>query len=49
MGYAPVDVVEAYDVVFAQIAADLHLDQFKRNFAGVREPMNASDGIAPFP
>ena len=49
MGYAPVDVVEAYDVVYAQIAADLHLDQFKRNFAGVREPMNASDGIAPFP
>ena len=40
---APVDVVEAHDVVLAQIAADLHLDQFKPNLAGVGEPMDAPD------
>ena len=43
MGYAPVDVVEAHDVVLAQIAADLYLDQFKPNLAGVGEPMDAAD------
>ena len=40
---APVDVVEAHDVVLAQIAADLYLDQFKPNLAGVGEPMDAPD------
>ena len=45
MGYAPVDVVEAHDVVLAQIAADLHLDQFKPNLAGVGEPMDAPIGM----
>ena len=40
---APVDVVEAHDVVLAEIAADLHLDQFERDLAGIGEPMNAAD------
>ena len=40
---APVDVFEAHDVVLAQIAADLYLDQFKPNLAGVGEPMDAAD------
>src|SRR3954468_15357019 len=40
---APVDVVEAHDVVLAQIAADLYLDQFKPDLAGVGEPMDAPD------
>src|SRR3954464_13171078 len=40
---APVDVVEAYDVVLAEIAADLYLDQFKPNLAGVGEPVDAPD------
>lgn len=32
---APVNVVQSHDVVFAQITARLHFDQFKRHFAGV--------------
>ena len=43
-GYPPsVDVVEAHDVVLAEIAADLHLDQFERDLAGIGEPMDAAD------
>src|SRR5262249_49367960 len=38
-----VDVVEAHDIVLAEIAADLHLDQFERDLAGIGEPMNAAD------
>src|SRR6266550_2404923 len=30
---AAVHIVEAHDVVLAEIAADLHLDQFERNLA----------------
>ena len=37
----PVNIVEAHDVVLAEIAADLHLDQFERDLARVGEPMNA--------
>ena len=40
---ASVDVVEAHDVVLAEIAADLHLDQLERDLAGIGEPMNAAD------
>src|SRR5947208_1922492 len=40
---AAVDVVESDDVVVAGSAADLHLDQLERNFAGIGEPMNAAD------
>src|SRR5437667_9352270 len=40
---APIDVVEAHDVVLAEIAADLHLDQFERDLARIGEPMNAAD------
>src|SRR5215831_5093010 len=40
---ASVDVVEAHDVVLAEIATDLHLDQFERDLAGIGEPMNAAD------
>src|SRR6516165_12174294 len=39
----PVNIVEAHDVVLAEIAADLHLDQFERDLAGIGEPMNAPD------
>ena len=40
---ASVDVVEAHDVVLSDIAADLHLDQFERDLAGIGEPVNAFD------
>src|SRR5262249_976938 len=39
----PVNIVEAHDVVLAEIAADLHLDQFERDLARIGEPMNAAD------
>src|SRR5262245_4580712 len=39
----PVNIVEAHDVVLAAIAADLHLDQFARDLAGIGEPMDAAD------
>ena len=45
MGYAPVDVVEAHDVVLAEIAANLHLDQFERDLAGICLP--ASPPLKP--
>src|SRR4029077_6423698 len=38
------DILQPYDVVFAKIAANLHLDQFERNLAGIGEPMNAPNG-----
>jgi len=41
--FASIDVVEAHDVVLAEIAADLHLDQFERHLPGIAEPMNAAD------
>src|SRR5262245_49098786 len=39
----PVNIVEAHDVVLAEIAADLHLDQLERDLARIGEPMNAPD------
>ena len=41
---AAIDVVQPHDVVLAEVAADLHLDQFERNLAGIGKPMNAPDG-----
>ena len=38
-----VDVVDADDVVLAEIAAGLHLDQFQRDLAPVGEPVNRAD------
>src|SRR5215468_1814794 len=40
---ASVEIVQANDVIIAQIAPDLHLDQFERDLAGVGEAMNAPD------
>src|ERR1700761_9654500 len=34
---ASVSVVEAHDVVFAEIGAGLHLDHFQRHLAGILE------------
>src|ERR1044072_3556740 len=38
-----VSVVEALDVVLAEIAADLHLDQLERDFSRIGEAMDAAD------
>ena len=38
-----IDVVEPHDVVLAEIAADLNLDQFERDFSWIGEPMNTTD------
>src|SRR6185437_1621016 len=38
-----VDIVEPHDVVFAEIASGLHLDQFEWDFSLVREPVDAAD------
>jgi hypothetical protein len=38
-----VNIIKAYDVVLAEIASNLNLDQFERNFSGVGKPMNAAD------
>ena len=38
-----IDVVQPHDIVLAEIAADLDLNQFERNLAGIGKPMNASD------
>jgi hypothetical protein len=32
-----------HDVIFTEIAADLHLDQLERNLARIGEPVNAAD------
>ena len=41
---AAIDVVQPYDVVLAEVASHLHLDQFERDLAGIGKPMNAPDG-----
>jgi len=43
MSSTPVGVVEPLDVVLAEIAADLHLDQLKRNLSRIGEAMHAAD------
>src|SRR3981081_3125938 len=40
---APIDVVQADDVVLAEIAARLPLDQFERDPARIGEPMDRAD------
>src|SRR4029078_10423282 len=35
--------LDPHDVILAEIAAGLHLDQFQRNPAAVGEPMNSAD------
>jgi hypothetical protein len=40
---AGIDIVETHDVVFAEIGADLHLDQFERDLSGIGEPVRAAD------
>jgi hypothetical protein len=41
---AAIDVVQPYDVVLAEVASDLNLDQFEWNLARIGKPMNAPDG-----
>jgi hypothetical protein len=41
--HTSVDVVQPHDVILPEIAADLHLNQFEANFAGIGKPVNASD------
>jgi hypothetical protein len=35
---ASINIVEAHDVVFTEIAADLHFDEFKWDSAGLARP-----------
>src|SRR5258708_1285024 len=39
----PINVVDAHYVVFAEIAADLNLHQFKRNPARIGKPVNTAN------
>src|ERR1044071_9568028 len=41
--FPSVGVVEALDVVLAEIAADLHFDQLERDFPRIGEPMHTAD------
>src|SRR5205085_8278783 len=41
---AAVSVVEPDNIIFAEIAAGLHLDQFERDLAGISQPVDRSDG-----
>ena len=38
-------VLDPHDVVLAEIAAGLHLDQFQIDLAGIFEPMRAPIGM----
>jgi hypothetical protein len=40
---APVNVVEPDDIIFTEIAAGLHLDQFERNLSQICQPMDSAD------
>ena len=40
---ASVDIVEAYDVVFLEIAAGLHLDNAERHFARILQTVRGAD------
>ena len=44
-GSAPVDILEAHDVVLAQVAARLHLDDLERHLAGVGQAVAAGYNI----
>src|SRR5262249_62034037 len=41
---AAIAAAQPHDVVLAEVASHLHLDQFERNLAGIGKPMNAPDG-----
>src|SRR6185312_445234 len=41
---APVGILEAHDIVFAEIAADLHLYEFERRVSRVGDAMFCADG-----
>jgi hypothetical protein len=41
-----IDIIETHDVVLAEIAADLNLDQFQRDFSRIGEPVNAADACS---
>ena len=41
---AAIDIIEADDIVLAQIAPRLHLDQFERDLAGIGQPMDGAQG-----
>src|SRR5215472_5663018 len=41
---ATIDVVETNDVVLAEIAAGLHLDQLERDFSQIGQTMDRTDG-----
>src|SRR5580692_7225452 len=38
-----IDILEADDVVLAEVAAGLHLDEFERDLARIGEPVNGAD------
>jgi hypothetical protein len=38
-----IDVIEPHDVILAQIAAHLHLDQLQRDFPRIGEAMDCTD------
>ena len=40
---SPVDIVESHDVIFTEIAANLNLDQFQRDFTRIGKAVNAPD------
>ncbi len=40
---APIIILDADDVVLAEIAAGLNLDQFQQNLAGIFQPMDRAD------
>jgi len=37
MLFPSIDVIEAHDVILAEIAPDLHLDEFERDLARIGE------------
>ena len=42
-GSAPVDILDADDVVLARVGADLNLDELQGDLAGVGEAVDAAD------
>jgi hypothetical protein len=42
-GRTVIDVLEPHDVVLAEIAADLHLDQLQQDLAGIGEAVHRAD------
>jgi len=40
---APIIILDAHDVVLAEITAGLNLDQFQQNLAGIFQPVDRAD------